>query len=86
MTKCEHVGVGTGLRAGQSGVRILLAKRDFSVFFKRSDQLWGPPPAQLVLGFFPRIKYEHVGVGTRLRAGQPGVRIVLAKRDFSVFF
>ena len=30
-------------------------------------------------------KYEHVGVGTRLRAGQSGVRILVGKRDFSLF-
>ena len=30
-------------------------------------------------------KYEHVGLGTRLRAGQSGVRILVGKRDFSLF-
>jgi len=30
-------------------------------------------------------KYGHVGVGTRLRAGQSGVRILVGKRDFSLF-
>jgi len=30
-------------------------------------------------------KYEHVGLGTRLRAGQSGVRILVGKSDFSLF-
>jgi hypothetical protein len=32
VTKYEHFGVGTGLRAGQSGARILIGKRDFLSF------------------------------------------------------
>jgi hypothetical protein len=54
-TKYEHVGVGTRLRAGQSGVRILVGKRVF-LLFKTFWPALGPtqPPTQLVPGFFPR--------------------------------
>jgi len=40
--RSSAVSVVTSLRAGRSGVQILVEARDFSLLYKRPDWFWGP--------------------------------------------